>query len=61
MPLMERVDTALSWFVHEKTPANLVMLYIEEPDTQSHMWGPDAQIVCQNNSIQIILIKLPNS
>lgn len=40
-----RVDIALNWFVHKKTPANLVMLYVEEPDTQSHIWGPDAKIV----------------
>lgn len=53
MPLKARVDTALNWFVHDKTPANLVMLYIEEPDTHGHIWGPEAQIVCQNNSIKL--------
>ena len=44
----ERVDTALSWFTDEKTPANLVMLYIEEPDSHGHIYGPDSPVViCQ--------------
>lgn len=41
----DRVDTALSWFVHPKTPTNLVMLYIEEPDTMGHMYGPESDVV----------------
>lgn len=38
----ERIDTALSWFTDEKTPANLVMLYFEEPDEHAHAFGPDS-------------------
>lgn len=41
----ERVDTALSWFTDKKTPANLVMLYIEEPDSHGHIYGPDSPVV----------------
>lgn len=45
MSWIERVDTAISWLTHKKTPANLVMFYIEEPDTQAHMYGPDSEKV----------------
>ncbi|XP_055309055.1 bis(5'-adenosyl)-triphosphatase enpp4-like [Sitodiplosis mosellana] len=38
----DRVDIALSWFNDKKTPANLVMLYIEEPDSHGHIYGPDS-------------------
>ncbi|XP_014282145.1 ectonucleotide pyrophosphatase/phosphodiesterase family member 5 [Halyomorpha halys] len=40
MPWKESADKALSWFLHPKTPANLVMLYFDEPDNQSHSSGP---------------------
>lgn len=42
---IERADTAISWFMHKKTPANLVMFYIEEPDTHGHIYGPDSEKV----------------
>lgn len=35
----ERIDTIIGWLTHEKTPANLVMLYIEQPDDKSHLYG----------------------
>lgn len=38
----ERVDTIMTWFTHEKTPTNLVMLYVEQPDEDSHMYGTEA-------------------
>ncbi|KAE8745674.1 hypothetical protein FOCC_FOCC007675 [Frankliniella occidentalis] len=38
----ERVDTVLSWFMNENTPANLVMLYLEEPDLHGHAFGIDS-------------------
>lgn len=41
----DRVDTAMSWFTDKKTPANLVMLYIEEPDAHAHGFGPDSSVV----------------
>lgn len=40
-----RIDTALSWFSHPKTPANLVMLYIEQPDEYSHAYGHESPVV----------------
>ncbi|XP_055296553.1 ectonucleotide pyrophosphatase/phosphodiesterase family member 5-like isoform X2 [Sitodiplosis mosellana] len=42
IPFEDRVDTIMNWFTHEQTPTNLVMLYIEEPDEQSHMYGPNS-------------------
>lgn len=41
----ERADIALSWFKHEKTPANLVMMYVEEPDAHGHVFGPKSPVV----------------
>lgn len=38
----DRIDTALSWFIDGKTPANLVMMYFEEPDWDAHIFGPDS-------------------
>lgn len=44
-PWMDRVDTALKWFQDKRTPANLVMLYIEDPDEHAHAYGPDSMEV----------------
>lgn len=41
----DRADIALSWFSDVKTPANLVMMYIEEPDSHGHIYGPDSPVV----------------
>lgn len=41
----EKVDKALSWFTDKSTPANLVMLYFDEPDEHSHEYGPDSPVV----------------
>lgn len=38
----------------EETPANLVMLYFEEPDVHGHVYGPEA------NEVLKILKKLDN-
>lgn len=45
VPWKDRVDTVMSWFTHKETPTNLVMLYFEDPDTQSHIYGPDSKEV----------------
>lgn len=45
MPAKTRVDTALEWFVHDKTPASLVMLYIEELDELGHVYGTENTVV----------------
>lgn len=44
-PWENRVDTVMSWFTNKKTPANLVMLYIEEPDAHGHIYSPDSNVV----------------
>nr|CAD7394866.1 unnamed protein product [Timema cristinae] len=36
-----RVDTVIGWILHKSTPANLVMLYFEEPDRRAHAFGPE--------------------
>lgn len=41
-----RVDTAMSWFTHPKTPANLVLLYIEQPDANEEGYGPQSTEAC---------------
>jgi ectonucleotide pyrophosphatase/phosphodiesterase family protein 5 len=33
----------MKWILDEKYPANLVMFYIEEPDTHAHAYGPESQ------------------
>ncbi|XP_055326227.1 bis(5'-adenosyl)-triphosphatase enpp4-like [Sitodiplosis mosellana] len=38
----ERVDIVMGWFTHKETPANLVMMYIEQPDSDAHKFGPDS-------------------
>ncbi|XP_034245410.1 ectonucleotide pyrophosphatase/phosphodiesterase family member 5-like isoform X2 [Thrips palmi] len=38
----DRVDAVMSWFTHKETPANLVMLYFEEPDFHGHAFGIDS-------------------
>lgn len=42
MTYEDRIETALSWFSDDKTPANLVMMYFEEPDERAHAFGPDS-------------------
>lgn len=37
-----RVDEVMTWFTHKETPANLVMLYFEEPDFHGHAFGVDS-------------------
>lgn len=41
--LHERVDQVMSWILDKKYPANLVMLYIEDPDNHAHAFGPESQ------------------
>ncbi|KAK9498572.1 hypothetical protein O3M35_003173 [Rhynocoris fuscipes] len=42
IPWKDRVDTVISWFDNKVKPANLVMMYFEEPDRDSHAYGPDS-------------------
>ncbi|CAG9854499.1 unnamed protein product [Phyllotreta striolata] len=43
----KRIDTVITWLTDPYKPANLVMLYIEEPDTHAHALGPHSQTVLQ--------------
>ncbi|KAG8229292.1 hypothetical protein J437_LFUL011138 [Ladona fulva] len=45
VPWETRVDIVMSWITHPETPTNLVMLYFEEPDSTSHIYGPESEIV----------------
>ena len=38
----ERVDTMISWFLHDNKPINFGMMYFEEPDFTTHIHGPDS-------------------
>lgn len=38
----ERVDGVIQWLLHPQKPANLVLLYIEEPDAHAHAFGPES-------------------
>ncbi|KAF4531558.1 hypothetical protein B566_EDAN013561 [Ephemera danica] len=40
-----RVDTVISWLKHPKTPVNIAMMYIEEPDMHSHPFSPNSSQV----------------
>lgn len=40
-----RVDTVISWFIDKRKPANLVMLYIEQPDSYAHVFSPESSVV----------------
>lgn len=41
----ERIDMVMTWFTDKKSPANLVMMYIEEPDLEVHAFSPDSEQV----------------
>ncbi|XP_044256523.1 ectonucleotide pyrophosphatase/phosphodiesterase family member 5-like isoform X2 [Tribolium madens] len=45
----KRIDMAIEWIKDPKKPANLVMLYFDEPDTDGHIYGINSDIV--NNLI----------
>lgn len=38
----ERVDQVMKWITNDTFPANLVMLYIEDPDNHAHAFGPES-------------------
>lgn len=45
IPWTNRVDTAISWFTDPITPANLVLLYIEDPDSKAHIYSTNSTLV----------------
>ncbi|KAL1139516.1 hypothetical protein AAG570_006499 [Ranatra chinensis] len=48
----ERVDTVIGWLGHPETPANLVMMYFEQPDAEEHVYGPESPSGQTNNQIK---------
>lgn len=46
----KRVDVAFLYMQHPKTPANLVMLYFEQPDDAGHKHGPESKQVGGGNN-----------
>lgn len=40
-----RIDTTLTWFQNTTNPANLAMVYVEEPDRHGHGYSPDSDVV----------------
>uniref|UniRef100_A0A182JD30 Ectonucleotide pyrophosphatase/phosphodiesterase n=1 Tax=Anopheles atroparvus TaxID=41427 RepID=A0A182JD30_ANOAO len=43
----DRVNTVLRWIRDAERPANLIMLYIEEPDYYGHIYGPESDRIAQ--------------
>ncbi|CAH0546226.1 unnamed protein product [Brassicogethes aeneus] len=41
----KRIDDVINWIKHPTEPANLVMVYFEEPDTHGHAFGPNSKVV----------------
>ncbi|XP_018564085.1 bis(5'-adenosyl)-triphosphatase enpp4 isoform X2 [Anoplophora glabripennis] len=50
----QRVEDVISWITDPVKPANLVMLYFEEPDTHGHAFGPNSK------TVRDLLVKLDN-
>lgn len=38
---------AISWLKDPEKPANLVMLYFEQPDTIAHIYGPNSEQIAE--------------
>ncbi|KAL3285000.1 hypothetical protein HHI36_019129 [Cryptolaemus montrouzieri] len=45
MDWYERIDKVISWIKNPDKPANLIMVYFEEPDTHGHAFGPNSDVV----------------
>lgn len=41
----DKVDTVMRWLTSVDQPANLVMLYFDEPDLMGHVYSPASQVV----------------
>ncbi|XP_041771160.1 bis(5'-adenosyl)-triphosphatase ENPP4-like [Anopheles merus] len=47
IPWTDRLDTVFRWIRDAERPANLIMLYIEEPDYYGHIYGPESDRIEQ--------------
>lgn len=43
----QSIDSVLLWLRNETHPANLAMIYFDEPDAQAHLFGPFSKQVAQ--------------
>lgn len=41
----DRVNMVFDWILDSKLPANLIMFYVEEPDTHAHAFGPESPVI----------------
>lgn len=41
-----KVDTVMQWLTDAQQPANLVLLYFDEPDFMGHVYSPQSNEVC---------------
>lgn len=48
LDFQQRVDLAYKYMLDERTPANLIMLYFEQPDDMAHKHGPNSEQVSLN-------------
>lgn len=46
-----RVDEIFTWIKNDTMPPNLIMFYIEEPDTHAHAFGPNSSTITNLVSI----------
>ncbi|XP_073991473.1 ectonucleotide pyrophosphatase/phosphodiesterase family member 5-like isoform X4 [Rhodnius prolixus] len=42
VPWTDRVNIVMDWFTDKEKPAKLTMMYFEQPDKDSHAFGPDS-------------------
>jgi len=57
----QRVDMVIKWLNHPEKPANLVMLYMEEPDTHAHAFGSESpEVTEQIKNVDKSVLNLTN-
>lgn len=42
---IQKVDTVMQWIMDPVKPANLIMLYFDEPDFHGHVFSPNSDMV----------------
>lgn len=45
MPWNDRIDMTMEWLTHKSTPINLLYMYFEQPDSDSHKYGVNSKNV----------------
>lgn len=58
----DQLDKIISWILDPTVPANLIMMYVNQPDDASHAYGPYADKVCFiHSSVYFFLHSFINS